>query len=160
MAHCPNCGGELKIIAAIMEQPVIEKILPHLGLQADCGRGSAPARGPAPQEGFALASANAACKSGRRRVRQPVGHSCKRPEILQPTRFRRPGDRGRGDRLRQGFVEPSFGATLPGETRRRSPRMELAWAAVDPQQAAAEPKDRVRGRSRALPGAFGRKKCV
>jgi len=21
MAHCPNCGGELKIIAAIMEQP-------------------------------------------------------------------------------------------------------------------------------------------
>jgi len=23
MAHCPNCGGELKIIAAIMEQPVI-----------------------------------------------------------------------------------------------------------------------------------------
>jgi hypothetical protein len=52
MAHCPNCGGELKIIAAIMEQPVIEKILTHLGLQArvpphqglDCtlcaGRGS------------------------------------------------------------------------------------------------------------------------
>ena len=160
MAHCPNCGGELKIIAAIMEQPVIEKILPHLGLQADCGRGSAPARGPAPQEGFALASANAACKSGRRRVRQPVGHSCKRPEILQRTRFRRPGDRGRGDRLRQGFVKPSFGATLPGETRGRSPRMKLAWAAVDPQQVAAEAKDRVRGRSRALPGAFGRKKCV
>jgi len=24
IAHCPNCGGELKIIAAIMEQPVIE----------------------------------------------------------------------------------------------------------------------------------------
>jgi len=34
MAHCPNCGGQLKIIAAIMEQPVIEKILTHLGLQA------------------------------------------------------------------------------------------------------------------------------
>ena len=32
--HCPNCGGELKIIAAILEQPVIEKILTHLGLQA------------------------------------------------------------------------------------------------------------------------------
>ena len=29
-AHCPNCGGELKIIAAILEQPVIEKILTHL----------------------------------------------------------------------------------------------------------------------------------
>ena len=34
MEHCPNCGGELKIIAAILEQPVIEKILMHLGLQA------------------------------------------------------------------------------------------------------------------------------
>ena len=33
MEHCPNCGGgELKIIAAILERPVIEKILTHLGL--------------------------------------------------------------------------------------------------------------------------------
>ena len=39
--HCPNCGGELKIIAAILEQPVIEKILAHLGLQA-----RAPPRAP------------------------------------------------------------------------------------------------------------------
>mgnify|MGYP006338567141 CR=1 FL=1 len=30
---CPHCGGELKIIAAILEQPVIEKICTHLGLQ-------------------------------------------------------------------------------------------------------------------------------
>ena len=42
LEHCPNCGGELKIIAAIMEQPVIEKILTHLGLQA-----RAPPRAPA-----------------------------------------------------------------------------------------------------------------
>ena len=63
MEHCPNDGSELKIIAATLEQPVIEKILTHLGLQADCGRRSAPARGPAPQEEFALASANAACKA-------------------------------------------------------------------------------------------------
>ena len=42
MEHCPNCGGELKIIAAILEQPVIEKILTHLGLQA-----RAPPRAPA-----------------------------------------------------------------------------------------------------------------
>jgi len=34
LAHCPNCGGELKIIAAILEAPVIEKIFTHLGLQA------------------------------------------------------------------------------------------------------------------------------
>jgi hypothetical protein len=33
MHTCPNCGGgELKIIAAILERPVIEKILTHLGL--------------------------------------------------------------------------------------------------------------------------------
>jgi hypothetical protein len=34
MEHCPNCGDGLKIIAAILEQPVIEKILNHLGLHA------------------------------------------------------------------------------------------------------------------------------
>ena len=34
MEHCPSCGRELKIIAAILEQPVTEKILTHLGLQA------------------------------------------------------------------------------------------------------------------------------
>ena len=33
MHTCPNCGaGELKTIAAILERPVIEKILEHLGL--------------------------------------------------------------------------------------------------------------------------------
>ena len=32
--HCPNCGGELKITAAILEAPVTEKVLTHLGLQA------------------------------------------------------------------------------------------------------------------------------
>ena len=40
--RCPNCGGSLKIMAAILEQPVIEKILTHLGLQA-----RAPPRAPA-----------------------------------------------------------------------------------------------------------------
>ena len=42
MGHCPNCGGELKIIAAILERPVIEKNLTHLGLKA-----RAPPRAPA-----------------------------------------------------------------------------------------------------------------
>ena len=40
--HCPNCGGQLKIIAAILESAVIERILTHLGLQA-----RAPPRVPA-----------------------------------------------------------------------------------------------------------------
>jgi len=46
--HCPNCGAELKIIAAILEQPVIEKILTHLGLQARAPP-HPPARGQALQ---------------------------------------------------------------------------------------------------------------
>ena len=46
LEHCPNCGGELKIIAAILETPVIEKILTHLGLQARAPP-RAPARGQA-----------------------------------------------------------------------------------------------------------------
>lgn len=47
--HCPNCGGgEFKIVAAILERPVIEKVLMHLGLQAQATP-RAPARGPALQ---------------------------------------------------------------------------------------------------------------
>ncbi len=34
LEHCANCAGGLKIIAAILEQPLIEKTLTHLGLQA------------------------------------------------------------------------------------------------------------------------------
>ena len=48
LKHCPNCGGELKTIAVILEQPVIEKILEHLRLQARAPP-RAPARGQALQ---------------------------------------------------------------------------------------------------------------
>ena len=44
--HCPNCGGEFKIIAAILERPVIEKILTHLGLDPQ-----PPPRAPALKPG-------------------------------------------------------------------------------------------------------------
>ena len=71
--------------------------------------------------------------AGHRRARQPAGRNCKRPETLQPTRFRRHGDQGRRDWLRQSFSEPRIGARSPRETRRRSPRMKLFWAVVDPQ---------------------------
>jgi hypothetical protein len=40
--RCPNCGGALKIIAAIEDPPVIIKILSHLGLST-----RAPPRAPA-----------------------------------------------------------------------------------------------------------------
>ena len=44
LEHCPNCGGEPKIIAAIL-QSVIEKVLTHLGLHARAPP-RASARGP------------------------------------------------------------------------------------------------------------------
>jgi hypothetical protein len=40
LGYCRNCGRELKIIAAMLEALVIEKILTNLGLQA-----AGPARG-------------------------------------------------------------------------------------------------------------------
>ena len=42
LEHCPNCGGALKIIATIVEPPVIVRILAHLGLPT-----RAPPRSPA-----------------------------------------------------------------------------------------------------------------
>ena len=48
MEDCPNCGGEMKIFAAILEQPVVEKILMHLGLPSRAPPHS-PARGQALQ---------------------------------------------------------------------------------------------------------------
>ncbi len=66
LEHGPNCDGELKSMAAILEQPEIEKILAHLGLQA-----RAPPRSPA--RGQALA---------------------KRLDDPDPSEFRRPGTQG------------------------------------------------------------------
>ena len=42
LEHCPRCGGEFKVIAAIEEPAVIVRILTHLGLPA-----RAPPRSPA-----------------------------------------------------------------------------------------------------------------
>ena len=42
LEHCPQCGGNMKIIAAIEEPALIAKILTHLGLPA-----RAPPRAPA-----------------------------------------------------------------------------------------------------------------
>jgi hypothetical protein len=51
LEHCPNCGGELKVIAAILERPAVEKILNHLGLQARAPPRAA-ARGQRKFQGF------------------------------------------------------------------------------------------------------------
>ena len=50
LEHCPNYVGHLKIIAAILEAALVERILTHLGLQA-----RAPPRAPA-REGFEQAA--------------------------------------------------------------------------------------------------------
>lgn len=42
MESCPNCGGELKIIAAVLEKSVIERILEHLWLPARAPRAPGP----------------------------------------------------------------------------------------------------------------------
>ena len=42
--HCSNCGGSLKIIAAIEDPPVIVKILSPLGLPTPAARASAAIR--------------------------------------------------------------------------------------------------------------------
>ena len=42
LEHCAQCGGDVKIIAAIEEPAVIVRILTHLGLPA-----RAPPRSPA-----------------------------------------------------------------------------------------------------------------
>ena len=34
LEHCPQCGGDMKIIASIEELAVIVRILAHLGLPA------------------------------------------------------------------------------------------------------------------------------
>jgi hypothetical protein len=45
MQHCPNCDAvELNVIAAILERPVIDKILTHPGLESQPPP-RAPARG-------------------------------------------------------------------------------------------------------------------
>jgi len=47
LEHCPQCGAEFRIIAAIEEPAVIVKILTHLGLPA-----RAPPRAPARRLGL------------------------------------------------------------------------------------------------------------
>ena len=58
LEHCPQCGGNMKIIAAIEEPAVIVKILTHLGL---------PARAPPRSPARPLALFQAACDSTQER---------------------------------------------------------------------------------------------
>ncbi|MEO7852095.1 MAG: hypothetical protein ABIR94_07550, partial [Rubrivivax sp.] len=61
--HCPNRAGQIKIIAAILEAVVLERILTHLGLQARGRRGRRRAQifSKPPEDGPAHRAAETAC---------------------------------------------------------------------------------------------------
>ena len=44
--RCQRCGGRLRVIASIEEQPVIDRILEHLGAATDARDLSHASRGP------------------------------------------------------------------------------------------------------------------
>jgi len=106
MAHCANCGGELKIVAAIMEQPVIEKILTHLGLQA-----RAPPRAPARRSQLQA--------SGLRPSSQHVSGG--------------PVLRAAGIGCARASQSRGLAADLQGKHGGGRGGMKLVWAAIDPQ---------------------------
>ena len=74
--------GELKIILAILERPVIEKILTHLKLQA-LAPPRAPARGQALQAEPGHKQSSRLFVSGEEPGHWP-GAPCKRPDADQP----------------------------------------------------------------------------
>jgi hypothetical protein len=67
LEHCPNCGGELKIIATILEQPVIER-----------------------------SSRTWVCRPGRRHAHPPAVKRCKRLDDSDPSLFMRHQPRAAG----------------------------------------------------------------
>ena len=115
MEHCPNCGGVLKVIAAILEQPVIEKILQHLGLPARAPP-RAPASRHAPQAacGLRLPSFYGSCDS----VPWAVGFGCVR-----------------------GFAGPMAAGLRPGIAQRLRPRETIFGGAVKAQKSCATFRD-------------------
>ena len=82
LEHCSHSGGELKIIAAILEQPVIEKTLTHLALQARAPP-PAPARGQALQAEPGHQQSSGLSVPGERSGHWP-GAPCKGPDAAQP----------------------------------------------------------------------------
>jgi hypothetical protein len=116
LEHCPNCAGELKIIASILEQPVIEKILARLGLQARAPP-FAPARVQALQGELGRQQSSGLLVPGEGSGHWPDA-PCKGPNACQLRRFRRPGEPGRWGRLRSS-VRGADGSELATTAPRR-----------------------------------------
>jgi hypothetical protein len=77
LQHCANCGGGLKIIAAILEQPVIEKLLAHLDPQARAppraaARGQALQAAGAPSRPHRVSAPALRAAGGRLRLAGPT----------------------------------------------------------------------------------------
>jgi hypothetical protein len=92
LEHCPNCGGGLKIIAAILETEVIERILEHLGpparapprspARASMSRAARPGTDQAPR--FPHPSAPAPRDAGLVRFVKPLGCSRRHDRAGKP----------------------------------------------------------------------------
>jgi hypothetical protein len=130
MQHCPHCGGELKIIAAILEQPVIEKILTHLG-KAGAGTASGASAWPGAASGLTLPNCD---RSGD------------------------PATRAAGVDCVRGFPGPMEAAWRHGITRGRRPRKSFFACAVNAQQNSAACKDRFKHVGCRVRGATGKEK--
>lgn len=78
MQHCPTCGGagEREIIAALLERPMAESILKHLGLDPQ-----PPPKGRAREAGQVMGLPNQANMSG---PAPNPGASCRRSPVLRP----------------------------------------------------------------------------
>ena len=156
MQHCTNCGaGELRIIAAILERPVIEKILTHLGLDPQPGASGrwrcAPSR-HAP----AAARHRTAAAPGNPRSR---GHLPACAAGWSRCRARRPASRPRGlTALSHRTAAPPL--TAPG-ARLTRPQGRALWprrmpvGRRAPRPCGARPSGRGRppARSASRPGA-------
>ena len=105
IAHCPNCGGELKIYAAILEAPVVEKILTHLGMQARAPPRAA-ARGHALQAAFGCP--NVTCRATQHP--RPLGSAA--PEGVSD-RWNRPREKRHPANCPQGTPLSAALSTLP-----------------------------------------------
>lgn len=84
LQHCPNFGsGELKIIAALMERPVIERILSHLGLAPQPPAQGQGARGAARIRRLSGAGRRKHCPNSSRACCDPRSGSCDRKRGLR-----------------------------------------------------------------------------
>ena len=158
-ATSPGCAQAAQ--AGVRSRP---GALPELQRQADDHR-----RDPGPRQGLCALAAG-----GRKDPHAPgsAGQSAATgapPWIAAANGLTSPSQHASGGpaprAAGRGSAAPALRRTevrrpVAGEARRRPPRVTLFGVAIDPQQAATEPKDRISGCSRALPTGFGTEKCV